>query len=408
MTESAYAGSKNDLPNLRGFQWPCNSITLPMASTILANIFRPDLQVLGDQPTASITDVMHLSSYNWIEAPTSTIAVPGCPPLWSNAKGPRQVKKDTGLVYIDQNRARHPNSPLEPIFRALRISDPLFDIRSIDVVTDRNNLRKLFSFISSSSKKSGNKGFTIDVEIVRNTALFGRMETANHEIIPASQNRGYGHEFEKACTIDQISGSTGHHRIVSYRFGDLSCIIRHETDGYVATEDTAPSWVDDEPEKDTLSNMLESLTISSTSSSAQATCIGSTLTIRQEGQVIPRESTLEIKTRASHRPFDYNEIAPQLWFSQTPKLVRAYHSYGRFQKVVVEDVATEVQKWGDEHRADLMRLAGLIKKIVTVVKDSDGKAVVTYDGKSDVLVLRKSSGKKMLPEELYAKWNDTD
>ena len=143
-----------------------------MASTILAEISCQDLLDLSTPLLASITDVKHLSSYNWIEAPTPTIAVPGSPPLWSAPRAPRQLKKDSGLIYIAQNAARHPDSPLEPLFRALYIANPLFDIRSIDVVTDRNNIRKLLSFINPSSTRNGLEAFTINVEVTKETAIF--------------------------------------------------------------------------------------------------------------------------------------------------------------------------------------------------------------------------------------------
>ncbi|KAJ5693744.1 geranylgeranyl pyrophosphate synthetase [Penicillium majusculum] len=68
----------------------------------------------SDPAEAIIADVKHLSSYNWIEAPEPTIAVPGSPALWSAPQGSRQIKKDSGFVYIAQNAIRHPNSPLEP------------------------------------------------------------------------------------------------------------------------------------------------------------------------------------------------------------------------------------------------------------------------------------------------------
>jgi hypothetical protein len=75
------------------------------------------------------------------------------------------VKKDNGLVYISQNAARHPDSPLEPLFRSLYIEHPSFDINSIDVVTDRNNIRKLLSFIKPTLSRNGLDPFTIQVEM---------------------------------------------------------------------------------------------------------------------------------------------------------------------------------------------------------------------------------------------------
>lgn len=225
-------------------------LILPMASTTLAEISRQDLLELTTLPLASITDVRHLSSYNWIEANSPTIAVPGSPPLWAALQGPRTLKKDSGLIYIAQNAARHPDSPLEPLFRALYIANPSFDIGSIDVVTDRNNIRKLLSFINPGSARNGLEPFTINIEVVKNTAIFSRTETATHEFVGVHEFKGFGHEFEKSYTTSQISDSTGHHRIISYRFSDLNLIVRHETDGYVdaGTKTKMPCSDTKEPE----------------------------------------------------------------------------------------------------------------------------------------------------------------
>jgi hypothetical protein len=121
-----------------------------MVNSPLAETSRPDLKAISIPASASITNVQHLASYNWVEAPTATptIAVPDSPDLWSPPKDPFRLEKDTGHVYIAQNVARHPESPLEPSFRALYVSHPSFDIASIDVVTDRNNIRKLLGAIN--------------------------------------------------------------------------------------------------------------------------------------------------------------------------------------------------------------------------------------------------------------------
>jgi hypothetical protein len=199
----------------------------------------------------------------------------------------------------------------------LYIANPSYDIRSIDVVTDRNNIRKLLSFINPGSTRNGLATFTINIEVTKNTAIFCRKEAATHEFIEPHEFTGYGHEFEKANTTDQISGSTGHHRIISYRFGDLNFIVRHETDGYVMldTDTIIPSPNSKEQENDSLSSLLESLSLSSTNSPPTTTPAGSRLTIREEGRVVPLESTLELKTRVSHKPLQLQEVVPQLWVS---------------------------------------------------------------------------------------------
>jgi hypothetical protein len=145
------------------------------------------------------------------------------------------------------------------------------------------------------------------------------------EYIGLHEFRGFGHEFKKAYTINQISGSTSHHRIISYRLSDLNFIVRHETDGYVDTEARTSSFKARQRTQDGLSSMLGALSLSLMDNYPPITPNGSKLLIKEEGQVVPLESTLEIKTRVLYNSLDIQEIAPQLWVSQTPKLVRAYY-----------------------------------------------------------------------------------
>lgn len=101
--------------------------------------------------------------------------------------------------------------------------------------------------------------------------------------------------------------------------------------------------------------------------------------IKEEGQGVPLASTLEIKTRVLHKPLEIQEVAPQLWISQTPKLVRAYHQNGTFQRPVVEDVAAVIKNWEERKQNDLQKLAALIRKIINLAKECEGKAVLKYN-----------------------------
>ncbi|KAI6083632.1 hypothetical protein F4821DRAFT_244465 [Hypoxylon rubiginosum] len=379
-----------------------------MASATVTEITRRDLQDLPTPPVASITNVKHLSSYNWIEASKPTIAVPGSPPLWSPPSTPRTLEKDSGLVYIDQNEARLPASPLEPLFRALYITNPTFDIRAIDVVTDRNNIRKLLSFINPRTSQGGSQAFTIEVEVTGNTALFSRKETSTQEFIEPHDFRGFGHAFEKEYTTDKIEGSTGHHRIISYRFGDLDLIVRHELDGYLPDGST-PASNTNQQENDDLSSTLASLSISSASPLTAATSSGSSLAIRNEGQAVPRQSTFVIKTRVSHKSLEIQEVAAQLWISQTPNLVRAFHDKGKFRQPVVQNVVGAVNEWEQANQHDLKKLSALISNIVNIVKGYGGRAIIKYNPYADKLVVtRQEDGGEMLPKDLYSKWAKDD
>ncbi|KAI1473183.1 uncharacterized protein F4812DRAFT_42053 [Daldinia caldariorum] len=377
-----------------------------MSSKVVAKVSLSDLQGPDVPPVASITDVKYLSSYNWIESPKPTIAVPGSPPLWAAPKLPQRVNKDSGLIYIAQNAARHPDSPLEPLFRAIYVTDPSFDIRPIDIVTDRNNIRKLLSFVDPTVARNGLEEFTINIEVTKNTAIFSRDETETQDIIGPNEFKGFGHEFEKACTINKIVGSTGHHRIISYRFGGLNVIVRHETDGYVGATAGPSSSARKAQSPSDLTSVFDSLSLSPTNTNLGTTTKGSKLIVQRDGQAVPLSSTLEIKTRVSHKPLEIREVAAQIWVSQTPKLVRAYHQRGVFKVPTVEDITPQIKKWEQDKQVHLRKLALLMRRIVNVVKNCRESVTLRYDRRENKLILTEVPRKKMLPQDLYLKWDD--
>ncbi|CAH0028398.1 unnamed protein product [Clonostachys rhizophaga] len=360
----------------------------------MATIDRSYLQALGSSVTtaSSITDVNHLSSYNWIEAAEPTIAVPGSPPSWAPPKTPQKVPQDSGFVYIDQNAARHPDSPLEPLFRSLFHANPTFDISSVDVITDRNNIRKLLYFVNPKLNNFCPQPFTIKAEVVGKTIIFSRDENATYEIIKPGQFRGFGHNFAKWNTCSESSLSTGHHRIISYSFGGLKFVVRHETDGYVKTlrsPDASPCKTQD-----------ETSIFCSPHLGTQAIYVPC-----RRGEEVPIESTLEIKTRAMTRRLEISDVAAQLWISQTPMLVRAYHNRGTFQAPQVEDITAEIKAWESDHEGDLNKLGGLIQKVVSTAKECAGSVTIKYDASRDELKIEKAAATPILPEDLYFYWD---
>ncbi|CAK7216197.1 hypothetical protein SBRCBS47491_002740 [Sporothrix bragantina] len=192
----------------------------------------------------------------------------------------------------------------------------------------------------------GRESFSIDLEVNNTTVIFCRKDRATKEYIGPNDFQGYGHEFEKAYTSETTPNSTGHHRIITYQFGGMRYLVRYETDGYV--DDTAATATQSGKinDSDDLASLLSSLSLTlAGSSSAQ-------------------KSTLEMKTRAAHRRLALTEVASQLWFSQTPKLVRAYHDQGVFQDPIVEDVTDDIEKLEDTHQEQLRKLAALIGRIL--------------------------------------------
>lgn len=94
--------------------------------------------------------------------------------------------------------------------------DDKFDWSSVDIVTDRNGLRKLLRWINAVSGDPP-RDFRIDVELAGSkTVLLNRWEQLTKE--QPGARRSYGFNFEEAMTVPApgCERGTGHHRIVTY------------------------------------------------------------------------------------------------------------------------------------------------------------------------------------------------
>ena len=136
----------------------------------------------------------------------------GSPAIWSPPKYPRKLNPDKGEVFIDQNAARSRAFPMELMVRAMcELQSNDCDLSDVDVVIDRNSLAKLFDFVTTNTRS-----FVIDVEIIRNTAIFIRREKQNTEFI--NEFRGFGRTFPEEYTTwgSDVKGSSSHHRIAKF------------------------------------------------------------------------------------------------------------------------------------------------------------------------------------------------
>ena len=136
----------------------------------------------------------------------------GSPPVWRGRTMPYAVPRDTGTVFVDQNAARLSSSPLLALVAAVSHHAPTFPLSSVDFVTDRNGLRKLWRWVSGDD---GAGTFRIDIERVgARTVLMERWEVERTQ----AGGPGYEKEFEKASTTPAAGceRATGHHRILTY------------------------------------------------------------------------------------------------------------------------------------------------------------------------------------------------
>ncbi|KAI0569391.1 hypothetical protein PtrSN002B_011785 [Pyrenophora tritici-repentis] len=229
-------------------------------------------------------------------------------------------------------------------------------------------------------------------------ALFTRMEDETTTVIQGF--RGYGRNFEKACT-KSTTGTSGYHRITSFRFGGLQCVVRHETDGYI--DDALGRAAVQKQAKTTapLPQLLETLQLAD---SAPASTHISTIAVKREGKEVDCSSILEVKTRAAGKSLDMNETAAQLWISQTPHLAVGYYKNGLFDDVQVRDMTQNVRDWERSNQKILCSLGYLLNQIIELVKGSASQVVfVKYNGGMKLEVI-SGEQKKAPSEGVDAKW----
>jgi hypothetical protein len=277
---------------------------------------------------------------------------------------------------------------MEPMFRSLQTMQPDHDLQAVDIVGCGSTLGNLLRFARSESKP-----FRFDVDAIGETVIFVRRESSPTELITGLY--GYGHTFPEAYTRwdSEVWNSCSHQPIIQYDFGGLTFLVRTETDAYVReagakTSSSVTNPINQLP----LDDAFEAMAVRSTGASDSFQ-----LELKMQGMKVNQDQIFDIKTRASHKSFDMNEILPRLWLNQTPKFLIAYHQSGLFNKPKVEDVWQGVTQWENDNSALLARFHAVVKRIVDVVRDSDQQQYeVSWDGQGPLCVTKQIGGRRAL------------
>lgn len=259
---------------------------------------------------------------------------------------PLSIPRDFEAFPIDVNACHAPEYPFEPLFQALSVMKQTVSFKDVDVVTNRNSLRKLFNFVRG--RPSGD--FRIDMHIVRDTLFLTRRERNVRDVLHGSLD-SFGHGFERACVTQEehLKDSTAHHRVISYQLGNLKCVVRFEVDAYkddgrTSTKEILPAEYED------VTHDLGELTLQDRSTR-----------VVLRGFDVPSDATLEVKSRS--KALNVQETIPQMWFSRTPHLVCGYHTNGVFDKVLEYDYSSKFEAWEDKHQHALRKLAWLLQEL---------------------------------------------
>ncbi|TVY17683.1 hypothetical protein LARI1_G004622 [Lachnellula arida] len=361
-------------------------------------------QLLIEEESPEIEDVKYVGSYNWLNRhllfSTSCHALtatrPGSPPAWTPLAEDAKLRPDSEPVYRDVNAARYAAYTMEPAVRSVLAMQAQSELPFVDVFGCGSTFGNLLRCARSQPKP-----FRFDVDVIGNTVFMVRREESPTEMITDLQ--GYGHTFPEAYTSwdANVRNSTSHQRIVSYAFGGMQFFVRSETDAYLKDSRTGPTSLKEAQKEASIDNFLDNLGID-----ARQPVDGAAVTIQKQGTPIPQDDIFDIKTRASYKEYNMEDILPRLWLNQTPNFLLAYHEFGLFTGPKVKSVRDSVLKWQKDNSSDLARFHALVKRIVDAVRDADGQQFeISWDGQGDLCITKQiAEGREALPIDLSVLW----
>lgn len=74
----------------------------------------------------------------------------------------------------------------------------------------------------------------------------------------------------------------------------------------------------------------------------------------------------------------------------------------------MEKILAEVKAWEGSHTEDLKRLSFLFRKMIYIIKENGGEAVLRYNIRADRLKIWIATRRRILPNNLYSKLDHVD
>jgi hypothetical protein len=343
-----------------------------------------DLVKPSSESDLKLTGLKSLASYNWLDNPKPTIAVPGSPRRWSPSI-PRRLPWDEGIFYRDHDALLHPSHPTQPAIEALLCTPAPSTTAPVNIVACSNTLFSLYSFAAG---EAGH--FRMLVENIGGVVHLIRRENPEDEKILNIQ--GFGHTFVDANMSwgEEVSRSLLHRRIIRHDFAGISTIVRFVADGYL------PDKVGKMPSVQKGSHPKKS-----------------SITVTSVGQQIPHDALFDLKTRSIRRisapETVIAEYLPRLWLCQIPNFITGLHERGLFTEISIHDIRLDLARWESEQQENLGRFAALLRKIITIAHaHKDGKLEINYEEGGTVLEIREQTPgiPSSLPPDTERRWKD--
>lgn len=323
------------------------------------------------------------------------ILLVGMPPSWSHPSPSARFSPDHGNVYVDENAALLPHYPLEPVFRALQVLAPMETVSDMDLITCDTTIEMLLLFCQGCGK-----GYRFDVEIVGETAIFTRTEEENTGFV--SDYSSYRTSIlEKQTKWDTGENeSQSHYRIAKCSLGGLKCLLRYEGQAYIPEEDQSSS-----PMRHNQPAQVEPdypgkfyFIPRALGNSGQRP-----LLVRFGEKEIPQRQMAYINTEDKIEPnFERLDLS-RLYLSNTTTAVTVASEQGFFKHTRIDNFRSMTSRWERVHRGPIIKLASLIRMIISAAKGvPGGKCWVNIAGSLGLYVMAPTStlGLMSLPADI--------
>ncbi|KAF6830833.1 hypothetical protein CMUS01_07596 [Colletotrichum musicola] len=328
-----------------------------------------------------------LCSYSWQRGKPATIRVPGGPRFWVERELPLKLPPNKGRFFIDQNRVRMGDRPMEPLLRAADFMDaaveeatrPKLKMDDVDVISLGNSLRRLLVFVSGARKYMP---FRLDLSLVQDTLIIERCDMKYTEFPNGQEWCGWGRSFERAFTANYRGRShdTGHFRALQYPLGDLNCIVLSEIDAFVKdvepVEQASSQDQDQDQEQDQDQDPGQDLPPPPPPPPPPRLrpvpdVITKDLIVKfsnDKSGMTSQSALAEVKSlvyRSTTRPSGY---MPQLWFARIPWLIVGKHREGNFDRVNKANVEDKFAEWEELKQTNLRKLVALLRELRDVMR----------------------------------------
>nr|XP_047146807.1 uncharacterized protein LOC105845088 [Hydra vulgaris] len=347
----------------------------------LTKIFKVNDIILNSN--GCVDNFVFVGSYNWARQSTPdnpVIIVPGKPKYFKENLVNQKLKASDIQRVCDESKYYMNKHPMEPMFQAVLLCTPEYDFSSVDLITDRINLRKLFEFVEDNSQGS----FRIDIQINKNdTLIFIRND--ENVILPC---KDYSDDFKNKFTENWSPEAGSYWKVVTYMLGNIRVMCQAQVD---CVEKSSSVHAETLPKKN------EPIAFNKNSS----------LMLIESGDFNGQkyEKYVELTTKSIYKgSYEFPQYKwSHLLFFNIKNMVFGWHERGvlkKIEKISFEEVCERCGRKKEEYQQSLGKLCSLITSIKEKIKscaEQNRNFAVVFDIDNDKHSL-----------ELFTVCNDSD